>query len=251
MNRSLMGLRVLNTRPKDQAKNLSKTIHEAGGSAIELPLLEIRATADWLSVLPDLNQVDQAIFISANAVEHSLMQLQHHQITWPTTIKIISIGKGSAAALNKFNIPTDAIPEIADSEHLLALPSLQQPQQQNILLFKGEGGRMLIEESLAARGANLLALNVYKRLIPKINPQFVKSIWRDDRVDIILLTSEQSMQHLFQLFGEKAHHWLCSKTCLVISERLAQAAFSLGIKNIIRSYPEGIMNSLFDYVIKD
>ena len=244
---SLHGLRVLNTRPREQAVDLSQKIHDAGGVAIELPTIEIVGTPHWLSSLPDLNTVNQAIFISANAVEHCFSLLQH----WPSTIEVIAIGKGSAAALEQFNIRVHIIPEISDSEHLLMLPSLKQAKHQNILLFKGEGGRTLIENVLLERGANLLALNVYRRALPKINHQFVKSIWRDDLVDIILLTSEQSMHNLFQLFEEKAHHWLRNKTCLVFSERLAQIASSSGIKNLICSRPDELMNALFDYVIKD
>jgi uroporphyrinogen-III synthase len=251
MNHSLQGLRILNTRPKGQSERLSKAIRDAGGSAIEFPTLEIQATHDWLHSLPNLKTVQQAIFISANAVEQCFFQLEQAHRQWPSTIEVIAIGHGSAAALKKFNVSVSAIPEIPDSEHLLALKTLQHPQKQNIVLFKGEGGRPLIEETLLGRGANLWVLSVYQRALPKINYQFVKSIWHDDLVDIILLTSEQSMHHLFKLFEEDAHNWLRNKTCLVISERLAQVAASLGIKNIIRSHPDKMMNTLFDYVIKD
>ncbi len=251
MTDSLHGLRILNTRPQEQAQQLSASIRAAQGIAIELPTLEIQTVTNWLDHLPDLSSVQQAIFISANAVQHCFMQLKQAHIHWPSTIKVIAIGSGSAALLKQFAVEVHATPSIPDSEHLLALPSLQQPDQQRILLFKGEGGRPLIEERLLQQGADLIALNVYRRALPKINVQFIKSIWRDDLVDIILLTSEQSMHHLFQLFPKDAHHWLRSKTCLVISERLAQSASSLGIKHIIRSHPEGIMNALFDSVIKD
>lgn len=251
MNTSLQGLRILNTRPQEQAKPLSQAIQAADGISIELPTLSIQPTDDWLHLLPDLKTVYKAIFISANAVKHCLMQLKQSHIHWPPTIEVIAIGQGSAKLLKQLNIPVHTIPPLPDSEHLLALPTLQQPQAQKILLFKGKGGRPLIEESLVQRGAHLITLSVYQRTLPKINTEFIKSIWRNNLVDIILLTSEQSMHHLFQLFPEDAHYWLRNKTCLVISERLAQSAFTRGIKHIIRSHPEGIMNTLFDYVIKD
>lgn len=248
MNRSLHGLRVLNTRPQEQAHGLSQQIRKASGVAIELPTLEIQEHTDWLHALPELSQVQQAIFVSANAVTYCFKKLKQ---PWPAAIQTIAIGQGSAAALQQFNIQTSAIPEVSDSEHLLALPSLQHPQNQRILLFKGAGGRPLIEDRLLERGANLIALNVYQRALPKINQQFVKSIWRDDLVDIILLTSEHSMHNLFKLFEQDSHTWLRSKTCLVISERLVQIAASLGMKNIILSHPDGMMDALFDYVTKD
>ena len=249
MKRSLNGLCVLNTRPAGQAQSLSKSIKESGGEVFELPTLEIQALDNWVYNLPDLTKIDQAIFISANAVEHCFKQLEAHQIDWPLTIKTIAIGKSSATALEKFNQPVSFIPEVADSEHLLELKTLLHLDKQKILLFKGQGGRPLIEESLLLRGANLITIDVYQRIMPKINPQFIKSIWHNDLVDIILLTSEQSMHNLFKLFEEESHNWLYSKACLVISERLAQIARSLKIKNIILSSPEGIMNTLFDYTL--
>ena len=41
--------------------------------------------------------------------------------------------------------------------------------------------------------------------MPKISRQFINSIWHDDLVDIILLTSEQSLHNLFKMFGKEAH----------------------------------------------
>jgi uroporphyrinogen-III synthase len=250
MNRSLQGLRVLNTRPKEQANHLSRAIRESGGVVIELPTLEIQKLSGWLNSLPPLNTVHQAIFISPNAVTHCFNQLKIEGISWPKSIKVIAIGQSSATALKHFDVPA-TVPNVPDSEHLLALTSLKQPRGQNLLLFKGEEGRTLIEEVLLERGVQLTTLNVYQRLLPKINPQFVKSLWHDDLVDIILLTSEQSMHHLFRLFKEEAHDWLRSKTCLVISQRLAQIASSMGISAVIHSQPTQIMNALFDYVTKD
>ncbi|CAM2805700.1 uroporphyrinogen-III synthase [Legionella steigerwaltii] len=252
MNNSLRGLCILNTRPRSQAGPLSQSIRDAEGKVIELPTLEIEATnTGWVNLLPDLSTVNQAIFISAHAVHYCFTQLNQQHIEWPSSIQVIAIGHGSAAALQKFGIRVSAIPEIPDSEHLLALKTLQQPKKQNVLLFKGVGGRPLIEEQLIQRGANLVILEVYKRVIPQINTQFIQSIWRDDLVDIILLTSEQSLHNLFTLFDKEAHDWLRNKKWLMISKRLAQVASSLGIRNIRICHPSRVMNTLFNYVNKD
>lgn len=248
---TLHGLCLLNTRPKEQATALSQNILNAGGKVIELPTLEIQGLCEWVNRLPDLATIHQAIFISVNAVEHCFKQLTLHQLSWPSTIEVIAVGQGSAAALHQHGISVSATPEIADSEHLLTLPTLERVLQKNILLLKGEGGRTLIEDTLLERNAHLIILDVYQRMLPKINSQLMKSIRHDDLVDIILLTSEQSMHNLFKLFEKDSHLWLCNKPCLVISDRLARIASSIGIKNIILSRPDGIMNTLCDYVIKD
>lgn len=248
MTQTLNGIRILNTRPQNQAKTLSKHITEAGGISIECPTIEIKATNKiWMKLLPDLSEVNLAIFVSANAVHQCFTQLKLNNISWPTHIEVIAIGHGSAKALAEVNILVNNIPDKADSEHLLTLKILQQLKNQTVLLFKGEGGRQLIEEGLLQRGAKLIILNVYRRMMPKINHQFINSLWRDDLVDIILLTSEHSIHNLFKMFSKEGHQWIIEKPCLVISERLAKSASYFGIKKIIISHPDRMMNTLFDY----
>lgn len=248
MNRQLNGLRILNTRPIDQAHTLSEAIRAAQGVVIECPTLQIESTGEqWLGALPDLDSVQFAVFISPNSVHFSFKILQQKNITLPESISIIAIGQASANALTHLGITVSTIPEHPDSEHVLAIPSLQRLSKQTVLLFKGEEGRTLIEQGLKQRGAEVINLCVYKRILPKVPKQLLESIWQNNLVDIILITSEQSLHNLFALFGEGARSWLQSKVCLVLSERLAKAAQSLGIKKIIISRPEKIMNSLFDY----
>lgn len=233
MNSIVKGLRVLNTRPKDQAPALSARIRAAGGIAIECPALEIHACGDeWISALPDLHTVDQAIFVSPNAVRYCFETLRQHAIHWPSSIAITAIGQGSADALRQYQLQAKAIPEKADSEHLLMLPNLLAVADKTILLLKGKGGRKLIADTLLQRGANVTAVSVYERGMPDHSKQFIASLWQDNLVDIILLTSEESMHNVFRMFGKPAHDWLKGKAFLVISERIAKTAASFGIKNI-------------------
>lgn len=244
----LKGLRVLNTRPHQQNLPLAQQLQAAQADSIYFPVLEITAAdKQWLNLLPDLECVDSALFISANAVNYCFSILADHQISWPQHIKIIAIGQGTARALAHYNIRIDDLPAAPDSEHVLDLPSLQQIEGQSVLLFKGEGGREVIEQALLAQKARLTMLAVYQRSIPDYPPEFINSLWHDDAVDIILLTSEQSIKNLFTLFGKEAHAWLCGKPCLVISKRLADIAVLAGIKKIIISHPNHMMDALFDY----
>lgn len=245
MTHDLQGICVLNTRPLEQGKLLTRQIKRSGGQVISCPTLSIRQSSDnWIKNLPTLSSVDQAIFISANAVDYSQMPLAQQKIQWPDSIHVIAIGHGTQKALLKYAICADALPVKADSEHLLSLPELQSVKNQCILLFKGEGGRPLIAETLRERGAKLYELNVYSRQLPVINRQSFERCWRDELVDIILFTSQQAMHNLFFLFGEQAYDWLKRTPCLVISERLANDAALLGIKTILRCTPETMMDAL-------
>jgi len=243
---SLHGLRVLNTRPKQQAIPLAEAIQHAGGISINLPVLNIEPTNTiWKNTLPALEHIQHAIFTSPNAVRYFFSEVSPN--TWPHTINLIALGPGTAKALNKQNLSPHMLPKQADSEHLLALDTLHNIQNQTILLVKGEHGRTLINTTLSARGAHVNTPLVYRRTQTQHDKKQCETLWRGDAVDIILITSETALAYLFALFGKQAQSWLCSKPYLVISKRLRDAAQARGIQMVMVSPYEDIITKLLSY----
>lgn len=244
---TLTGFRILNTRPLGQNKALSQAITDAGGISIELPALAIKPTPEsWFKKLPAFPSMNHIIFTSANAVNYFFKPLKP-PIAWPSTLQTTAIGHATATALTAFGITVNNVPSIADSEHVLQLKTLQQVQDQTIVLVKGTGGRMDITNHLKARGANLISVDVYRRDVPQYDQAFLDSLWRENMVDIILVTSQQALYNIFTLLGAKANAWLCSKPCLVISERIAETAFKFGMQTVIICHYDTILNALERY----
>ena len=239
---TLKGLRVLNTRPKEQSQDLEQAITQAGGVSIPLPTLAIEPKPLlWLNSLPPLDTVNHAIFISANAVNYFFKGLG---MTLPKTIEITCIGKACTDALKKWHIHCDHMPLIADSTHLLDQSALQNVSEQTILLIKGDNGRPLIEQTLTIRGAQVIPLAVYRRTLAPQQPDFVRSLWQDEKVDMILITSSESLHNLFTLFGEDARIWLCKIPFMVISDRLAELVHQAGIQDVWVSPYDALISSL-------
>ncbi|KTD23061.1 uroporphyrinogen-III synthase [Legionella londiniensis] len=243
----LQDLRILNTRPAGQNRSLQDAIVAAGGQSIALPTISIEPLAGWAVQLPDLSLIDKAIFTSSNAVNIFFSTLSRMRMHWPETISVIAIGQSSAASLRKMGIHVDAVPAVSDSEHLLQLPIMRETNQKSVLLVKGENGRTLIADSLNQRGTHLIVLDVYRRSMPSFPQSYLNSLWNEDRFDIILVLSEQSLRNLFSLFGLEARAWLCTKPCLVISERLAKIAQTFGMGKIIMSRHDRILNDLIAF----
>src|SRR3990167_1133335 len=239
----LKNLRILNTRPTAQAHTFSQALRDAGGISIELPTITIVPTArDWITCLPPRASFAYAIFISPNAVLHFFNA--EPPSSWPLTLQTIAIGNGTRRACAHRGINVHLVPIYADSEHLLALEALQHIQSKTILLIKGKDGRTLIEDTLIQRGAQVTTAAVYQRSCPPIDKKRTHTLWQEDAVDMILITSQQAMQHLFTLFEPAARTWLCSKPFLVISPRLAQIAAEYGIKTTFVSRHDALMNTL-------
>ncbi|WP_133128280.1 uroporphyrinogen-III synthase [Legionella nagasakiensis] len=244
----LKGLCLLNTRPKEQNTLLSQTIAAAGGCCVELPVLEIEPTETWLSAMPEPSYLEHAVFISPNAAKYFFSQLAQQQIPWSEHIQITAIGEATALALAQWHIRVDHMPVVSNSEHLVKLEVFQHVRDQTIILVKGKGGRTLITDTLRSRAAHLIELIVYHRRLPTYTKPEMNSLWHNNSVNIILFTSQQAIYNLFTLLGEEGRIWLCNKPCLVISERLAETASSLGIKHIITSSYNNILNSLYAFM---
>ena len=231
-------LRILNTRPEEQAEALDRVIYDMGAIPVLLPALVIKANnEDWLASVLPLETATQAIFTSSNAVKYCFDVLKKHRINWPASIQVTAIGQATAALLKTYKLCVHHVPDIADSEHLVALDIFQAIRHQTILLIKGDNGRALISETLISRGANLKLVNVYRAEKPKIKEDYINSLWKNDAIDIIVFTSLQAMQNIISFFTGESLAWFCSKPCIVISERLKKEALLLGMHTVtVRRY---------------
>ncbi|GGI89208.1 uroporphyrinogen-III synthase [Legionella impletisoli] len=237
-------LRILNTRPEGQNAELTQLIQSLGFLSIELPAIAIKPINNWLNKLPPLSSIDYCIFVSANASNFFFEYLEKKHIRWPATIQIFAIGKATANALKEKGNLVTAVPNPENSEALLKLPPLVEVKDKTILQIKGEGGLASIHDTLTARGARLIQINVYQRVLPNYSSSQINSLWHEDAVDIILFTSQEAIQNLFTFFGQEGQVWLKEKPCIVISERIAATAKALGIKTIITCSNATLANTL-------
>ena len=228
MTINFKGLRVLNTRPLHQGHELNLAIERAGGIAIHLPTIEIHPLP--LCNHPPLADINQSIFTSVNAV--TCYFRAQTSFFWPKTLLTTAIGTATKHMLLTYGVDNVQCPAHHDSEHLLQLQSFMQITAQTILLIKGKGGRTLIENTLKQRGANINIIDIYTRQLPNINLTELQILCQNDNIDIILITSEQSMHNLLLLLGPQAATWIYTKPCIVISQRLAKLAALQGFKDI-------------------
>ncbi len=234
----LQGLHILVTRPLPQARQTAETFQAAGAIVSLFPLLEILPptnTAAAQQQLATTGQFDTVIFISHNAVHFSCQLGGEDFIRQLQNCRIAAIGKKTAQALSKYQIHVDYLPHSGyTSENLLALPVFQNVTQQQILIIRGEGGRELLAETLRLRGAEVAYANVYRRGCPySTPPQPLKQHHRQHRIDIISLTSSESLHNLLRIMPDSTAAWLKQIPLVVGSQRMAndarQAGFSADI----------------------
>ncbi len=248
----LRGLRIAVTRPRDQAAQLAQSIAQAGGVPLSFPLLEIEA-AELTPVLREqlsrLTQVNLAIFISPNAVQHGMAALRAVGIELPASLKIAAVGQGSAKALREQGVAGVIVPaEQFDSEGLLALPELQQVAGRRVMIFRGNGGRELLGDTLAARGAAVEYVECYRRGRPQQDGAALLAA----APDAVTVTSSEALGYLWDMLDEAARAVLCDTPLFVPHARIAELAQRQGWRQVLTtaSGDDGLLAGLVAWAQK-
>ena len=227
--KSLHNIHVLVTRPKELADNLCELIKNAGGVPICYPAIEIRepvASNSREFVSHNIHAFNLAIFISPTAVMRTLRYLP----TLPQNLRIAAIGSRTAETLAQAGFRTDILPDGHDSESLLAHPQMQPEniRDAHIIIFRGEGGRTLLGDTLTARGANVIYAEMYSRARPEPDTDSQQQLLR---ADIVAATSNEGLLNLLEIVSDKP--FLRSLPLIVPGARCEQMARSLGFKSIV------------------
>lgn len=236
----LTGLNVLLTRPQLQSASLVKAINSHGGRVCEVPLIEIEAVTDddacqiIKNRILSLDQYDAAIFISTNAASLGLEWIDAWWPQLPTGLSAYAVGPGTARALQVLDWPVHVSDKGVTSEHLLALPGLQEINGKRIALFRGVGGRELIAETLRQRGATVDYIELYHRRTPDYGSDMLASLIDEQQVNAIVVTSAQILDVLLHFLQNDASA-IRSVPMIVPSERIRKYALGGGLVRVINA----------------
>ncbi len=220
----LAGLHVLVTRPEQRAETFVGMLQAAGAEAISFPVITITEPLSTLSredALKNIARYQIAIFISPTAVEKTF----EHIDVLPDSLKLVALGKSTARALKALGYTLSFEADTQDSESLLAQPQMQAGQvaQQNIVIFRGEGGRNLLADTLRERGARVVYADIYRRALPVTEHLQTAQL---SNLGAVCVTSNQGLQNLILLCDDVA--LLKTLPLFVPGHRCADLAQALG-----------------------
>lgn len=214
--RALEGLRILVTRPRDQAEPLIQALQRHGARPVVFPVIQIKPMTDHSkldSALTQLDQHDWVVFTSAHGVELTCgrMQALNIPVEFLAARKVACIGPATARALAALGVQADVIPEEHVGEQLAE--AMGDVAGARVLLPRAEGGRRALPEMLAQRGALVNEIPIYRTVAEEPDPRVVPLIRTG--LDIVTLTSPSIVRHFltqmlklgldpFQLPGDPA-----------------------------------------------
>ena len=234
MTEPLAGRTVLVTRPAPQAAALAQAIETAGGAAFVFPALAIEAMpADALQApLARLREADLAIFVSPSAAQFGMTAIRAGGGLSPATV-VFAVGPGTARALAALGVGPVVTPDGQDSEALLALPQLAEVAGKRVVIVRGAGGRPLLADTLAARGAEVRFLECYRRVLPRADAAPLLARWQAGGIDAVTVTSAETLHNLAALLGEAGAPLLLHTPLFAPHEKIAAAARHFGVAHVI------------------
>lgn len=249
MSGALNGRHIVVTRPAGQATHLAEALVALGAKPVLFPVLEIfdvEDSAPLLAAAERLDEFDWVAFVSPNAVEKALKAILSRR-AWPAHLRVATVGKSSEAALASFGVGNVTAPqERFDSETLVALPALQDMAGKKVLIFRGDGGRELLGDTLKERGATVEHLTCYRRGKPATDPAPLMKLWTDGHLDAVTVTSSEGLRNFFEMVGKLGQAWLKKTPTFVPHARIAEQARDLGLHEIILTGPgdDGLVQGL-------
>ncbi len=251
---ALAGLRVINTRPKDQARSFTKMLQQAGAIVREAPAIKITKPESYTALdqaLEDIATYNWLIFTSTNGVEKFFQRFQTNgqDIREMAGTKLAAIGNKTAAALEEKGLKVDFVPEEYVAESLLAglKKRINSPAETKILLPRTPKARSLLQDELSRLGCQVDEVPAYNTAAGQL-PEDVLRDLENNIYDVITFTSSSTVESF--LAGIDNKELLANLNIATIGPITSRTVRQQGLKVSIEaeSYNiPGLYQAIIDY----
>jgi uroporphyrinogen III methyltransferase/synthase len=202
--RPLFGKRIVVTRTREQAGELSKALRDLGADVIELPTIRIELPEDrqgFAEMVTHAHEYDWLVFTSPNGVEKffDAFFATYDDARSLGNPRIAAIGAGTAAKIREYRFAVDLIPERFVAEGLIDAFKKESVENLTMLWVKAAESREVVGEGLAALGAIVDECIAYRTVPETEDPTGAKAKLADEGADLITFTSGSTVDHFFAL----------------------------------------------------
>jgi uroporphyrinogen III methyltransferase/synthase len=202
--RPLFGKRIVVTRTREQAGELSKALRDLGADVIELPTIRIELPEDrqgFAEMVTHAHEYDWLVFTSPNGVEKffDAFFATYDDARSLGNPRIAAIGAGTAAKIREYRFAVDLIPERFVAEGLIDAFKKESVENLTMLWVKAAESREVVGEGLAALGAIVDECIAYRTVPETEDPTGAKAKLAEEGGDLITFTSGSTVDHFFAL----------------------------------------------------
>ncbi len=232
---ALAGRRVLVTRPREQAAELSDALSALGAEVLIAPLIRIGPPSDpepLRRAASDIGSFDWIVLTSSNAARalSDAVSASHGNRSLPRTVRFCVIGPATAAQLRKLGLDADLVAEESTAEGVVAALTGAGPVKGLRVLVPGADiGRDYVARTLRTLGADVTEVIAYRTIPEDTVPDDVRQALTTGRIDIVIFTSGSAVRTFAAIFGTEMATLLRDTTVAVIGPTTANAAREVGM----------------------
>ncbi len=259
--RPLFGKRIVVTRTRDQASQLSKQLLERGAEVLEIPTIKIvppTKQRELAEVLLELNAYDWLVFTSPNGVsaffEYFFKAFEDMRDIGG--VRIAAVGPATAAKLKELHLKVDLMPEEYVAKKIGdAFKKFESIENLKMLLLRAEVANPELPKKLEEMGAIVDDIAVYKTVPETEDVNGAAAKLMDHGADWITFTSSSTVENFSSRFNLPALLKKYPETKLAsIGPETTKAILALGLKPTIEAKPhtiEGLVKALESAVGKE
>ena len=205
--RPLFGQRIVVTRTREQASELSHELVERGADVLEIPTIRIvppNNAEPLAEALAGLGAYDWIVFTSPNGVTafFDAFFKAFEDIRDFGALRIAAVGPATAAKLAEFHLKVDLMPkEYVSGKIVSAFVEYQSIENVRILLARAQVANPDLPKALEDRGAIVDDIACYKTVIETEDPTGTVARFLEGGADWITFTSSSTVQNFHARFN--------------------------------------------------
>lgn len=202
--RPLFGKRIVVTRTREQAGELSKALRDLGADVVELPTIRIEPPEDrqeFAELVTHAHEYDWLVFTSPNGVERFFDAFfkAYDDARSLGNPRIAAIGAGTAQKIREYRFAVDLIPERFVAEGLIDAFKKETIENLTMLWVKAAESRDIVGDGLTKLGAIVDDCIAYRTVAETEDPTGARARLEEEGADLITFTSSSTVDHFFDL----------------------------------------------------
>jgi uroporphyrinogen III methyltransferase/synthase len=205
--RPLFGRRVVVTRARAQAGELSRDLERLGAEVHEFPTIEITPPDDFGpldAAIRELDSFDLIVFTSVNGVEAFFGRLRYHGLDLravPRAAKVAAIGPATAEGLEQAGLRVDVVPEEYRAEALIEALGTHPLAGERVLIPRAKVAREILPEFLRQAGAEVVVPPAYESVPSSEGKEELSLCLQKGEIDCVTFTASSTVENFVGAFG--------------------------------------------------
>ena len=255
-NRPLFGQRIVVTRSRAQAGELSHKLIELGADVLEMPCIKRAVPSQpqhLMDAMLELNSYDWLVFTSANGVtaffEYFFRAFKDMRDIGG--VRIAAVGPGTAAKLRELHLQVDLMPEEAIGTKIAKeFEKFETIENLKICLLRAEVANPDLPKALEELGAIADDIPVYRTVVENDDLADVSAKLLASGADWITFTSGSTVEHFHARFNLPALLKKFPQTKLAsIGPETTKVIETLGVKPTVEA-KEHTMEGVVGVILK-